>query len=141
MKPFILILASLTASVITYGQTVSFTYDDSGNRISRITIGLKSTSGATDDSNSNEPFQDRVGDHSILIYPNPVESEINIEIEGIEENPDASISIIDQGGRLVLKKDNIGRSNTINLSHLPSGNYFMLIRLDSVSTKWTIVKE
>jgi YD repeat-containing protein len=120
MKHFILFMAGIAASVITYGQTVNFAYDDSGNRISRTTIVLKSTSGATNESNSNEPFLDRMGDHSIFIYPNPVESELNVEIEGLEDNSDASISIIDQGGRLILHEDNLGRSNTINLSHLPS---------------------
>jgi len=142
MKRTILLLVALFTSVIIYGQTtVSFTYDDSGNRTSRNTIGLKSTSETAEEANSTEPFSDKIGEHAVLIYPNPVESELLIEIERLEENTYAEISLFDQGGRLVLTRDKITSSNTINLSHFSAGTYLMIIRLGSDKTKWTIVKE
>jgi YD repeat-containing protein len=138
---FILLVVSFT-SVFVYGQTtVSYTYDNSGNRTSRNTIGLKSTSGATEEANSTGSFSDQIGEHAVLIYPNPVKSELLIEIQGLEETTYAEISLFDQGGRLVLTRDKIISSNTINLSHLAAGTYVMIIRLGSDKTKWTIVKE
>lgn len=141
MKHSTLLLACLLISAFSYGQTVSFRYDNSGNRTSRTTIVLKSTATAQEESTSSEPFADQLGEHSILIYPNPVESELTVEIRGLEENSDAAISLFDQGGRLMMIKENLGHNNIIDLSNLSPGNYFMVIRLGSDNTKWTIVKE
>jgi YD repeat-containing protein len=142
MKHTIFFLAVLCAGIQSYGQTtVSFNYDDSGNRTSRTTIGMKSTAGNTDASTSQESFSAQVGEHSILIYPNPVEMELTIEIQGLEENEAAKISVFDQNGRLVLTQENIVSSNKVNLSDLARGTYFMIISLGSTDKKWTIVKE
>ena len=141
MKSCTLLLACLLFSAFSSGQTVSFRYDNSGNRTSRTTIVLKSTATAQKESTSSEPFADQLGEHSILIYPNPVESELTVEIHGLEENSDAAISLFDQGGRLIMIKENLVYNNIIDLSNLSPGNYFMVIRLGSDNTKWTIVKE
>lgn len=141
MKHSTLLLACLLISAFSYGQTVSFKYDNAGNRTSRTTIVLKSTATAQEESTSSEPFTDQLGGHSILIYPNPVESELTVEIRGLEENSDAGISLFDQGGRLMMIKENLDHNNIIDLSNLSPGNYFMVIRLGSDNAKWTIVKE
>jgi YD repeat-containing protein len=142
MRQLIFLLAILFVDVITYSQTTGFKYDNSGNRTSRTTtIGLKSTLGTSENVQSPDSFTDELGTHAILIYPNPVESDLIIEIQEFDENADAVIAIYDQGGRLVMTLDKIVSSNTINLSNLTYGTYFLTIRLGSDITRWTIVKE
>ena len=142
MKYSLLFLTLFYVFIQASGQsTVSFTYDNSGNRTSRTTIVLKSTATAQEDSSSSEPYADQLGEHSILIYPNPVESELTVEIRGLEENSDAVISLFDQGGRLMLIRGNAQGSNTLDLSNLSAGTYFMIIRLGVSESRWTIVKE
>jgi hypothetical protein len=141
MKDVFLLLVAACTSVFTYGQTVSFRYDNSGNRTSRTTITLKSASSSEDETKPEESFSDQVGEHGIVIYPNPVENELTVEIQGLDEKTDASITLFDQGGRLVLKQDKATNSNLLGLSHLSPGTYFMTIRVGSDSTKWKIVKE
>jgi len=141
MKYAIFLLVFLFTSVLTYGQTVSFRYDNSGNRTSRTTITLKSTALSEDETKPKESYSDQIGEHGIVIYPNPVENELTVEIQRLDEETDASITLFDQGGRLVLKQDKAMSSNLLSLSHLSPGTYFMIIRVDTNNTKWKIVKE
>ena len=127
--------------MLVCGQTVSYIYDNSGNRTSRTTITLKSTSAPADETKPSETYSDQIGEHSILIYPNPVENELTVEIQGLEENAEAVITLYDQGGRLVLTEDKATGSTVLNLSHLSPGTYFMNIHIGDGTTKWKIIKE
>lgn len=142
MKHLFLLFIAISAIVTASGQSVRFSYDKSGNRTSRTsTITLKSTSSSEDQAKLVETFADQVGEHGIKIYPNPVTTELTVEIQGMDENIDASISIIDQAGRLVISQIKATGSNLIDLSRLSPGNYFMVIRVGNQNTKWNIVKE
>ena len=142
MKSAILFLTIFCAGLYTYGQTtVNYNYDRSGNRTSHKTISFKSTSTTSNETQSSESLSEQIGSHDILIYPNPVQSNIIVEIQGMSESTLARISIVDQGGRLVLVRENISGRNTLDLSNLPTGTYFLIIYLDDGNTQWTIVKE
>jgi YD repeat-containing protein len=142
MKHFIVLLVASFTSLISYGQTtVSFTYDDSGNRTSRNTIGLKSASSTEEEKTFPESFSEQLGDQTILIYPNPVESELTVNIQGYEANSSVDISVYDKGGRLVMNQVITSDKSILNLSYLPSGNYFMNIRIGNKATQWKIVKD
>src|SRR4030042_7060296 len=106
MKTIILLLGILCTGILSFGQTkVSYGYDDSGNRISRTTINLKSatqsattsTSETKDRIEGETPYSNRVGEYNVLIYPNPVKSELIIDIQGLEDNINATITIYDKG--------------------------------------------
>ncbi|MFW5945181.1 MAG: T9SS type A sorting domain-containing protein [Bacteroidota bacterium] len=59
------------------------------------------------------------------IYPNPVRSELHVDIE--ENNyRDYSCSIFDVQGRAVVKERRLKR--TLNLEHLPAGMYLLKLR-------------
>ena len=138
---FIQLLAVLICSVACGQTVVSYSYDNSGNRTSRKIILLKSTSSSEGQAQQDEPFSDQVGEHGIIIYPNPVTSELTVEIQGLDEDVDASLSLVDQGGHLVLKQDHVTGSNLLGLSHVAPGTYILIIRVNTGSTTWKIIKE
>ena len=138
---FIQLLAVLICSVACGQSVVSYSYDNSGNRTSRKTIALKSTSSSEGQSQQDEPFSDQIGKHSIMIYPNPVTSELTVEIQGLDEDADASISLVDQGGHLLLKQDHATGSNLLNLSQCAPGTYILIICVDTGTTRWKIIKQ
>src|SRR4030043_2386565 len=134
MKTLILLLGILCTGILSFGQTkVSYGYDDSGNRISRTTINLKSatqsattsTSGAKDRIEGESPNSDRVGEYNVLIYPNPVKSELIISIQDLADNTYATITIYDQSGRLILTQNKTTAGTTLNLSQISPGDYYM----------------
>jgi hypothetical protein len=70
-----------------------------------------------------------------------VRTELSVVIQGLEESLDASITLFDQGGRFILKEENVSGSNLLNLQHLSPGTYFMIIQVGNDSTRWKVVKE
>jgi len=152
--------ATLTLLLLTimsaksYSQssdTVKYSYNDSGSRLSRIIVlgegggkGIQQTDLSKKDSKEqeieSETFNDQIGNNSVLIYPNPATSDITVEINGLEENDGDIIYLYDQTGRLVQTHSEVTRSNSLNLSGLPAGIYFMVIKLKSGISKWSIIK-
>lgn len=124
-------------------STVNFTYDYSGNRTSRAVINLKSTSSSFEAQTDSveESFSEKLGDYDILVYPNPVESELTIEIHELDEYADASTTLFDQGGRLIMIREITPGHNKLDLSYLSAGSYYMVIRVGGKESRWTIVKE
>jgi hypothetical protein len=128
---------------------ISYKYDLSGNRTSKNIISLKSATGSSSPSTPEQPansvpedpYKDNVGGHTILIYPNPVESELTINIDGLEENTKGTIKVFDQSGRLVLIKEQPLESNTLDFKALSSGSYFVNITIDGKITRWKIIKQ
>ena len=133
-------------------DSVKFSYDASGNRISRLLIlgggGSKGSENndlikpeITEEQLKGDNFYDQIGDHSILVYPNPAKYIVNVEIKGYEETENGRISIFDQTGKLLLTKTSLTGTNSISMAHFSSGVYFMVIQLNSGNARWTIIKE
>lgn len=141
MKHILLFFVVFYLSVISYGQIVNYAYDNSGNRTSRTVTLSKSILTDRDSSKSQEKITEQIEDQSIIVYPNPVREEINVEISGYDESRESSITVIDQGGRILINQVQVSNRNTLNLSRYPTGVYFMIIRLGNNKTKYTIIKE
>jgi Secretion system C-terminal sorting domain len=143
MKQLFMLLVFLFTSLSSFSQNAKFWYDASGNRTSRKKlIEFKSEAGFNSDNKKPvETFNDTIGETTILIFPNPVESQISIEIQGLEEDNGDMISLIDQTGRTVLKLQEVTNINTLDISDVKPGIYFMVIKLKSGTTKWNIIKK
>ena len=142
-------------SIKSYSQssnTVKYSYNASGSRLSRIIVlgegdgkGTQQSDLVKKDSKEevikSETFTDQIGNNSILIYPNPATSVITVEINGLEENKGDIIFLYDQTGRLVQTLSVVTYNNTLDLSNLPAGIYFMVIKLKNGITKWSIIKQ
>jgi hypothetical protein len=141
MKHFLILTAIFYLHSISYGQVVNYAYDNSGNRTSRTVTVSKSMLTKRDTSNINtDKIIEQIGEKSIVVYPNPVSEEVNVEITGYDENLDGSITLIDQGGRLIFQKPHLSSVNTFNLSRYSKGVYFMIIKIGANETKYTIIR-
>ena len=123
-------------------QAIYFGYDAAGNRISR-SITLEKSTAQHENENHFEPqeFKDKLDNHDILIYPNPVKSELTVNIPSLDDNEYATISLYDQSGRMVYYNDRATGHNTISFSAINSGVYFMKIMMKDKSVEWKVVKE
>jgi hypothetical protein len=123
-------------------QTVYYSYDSVGNRTARSLSLLKSTAQEGNAEQPEQPeFKDEVGGQDILIYPNPVQSELIVKIPGLEENEYASISVYGQGGNLLYRNEKATKDNSISFSGFSAGIYYMKIQAGEESVQWKIVKE
>jgi len=139
----ILVLTGIMSKLsYSHAQTIYFGYDAAGNRISRSITLQKSTS-QHENENQFEPqeFKDQLGNHDILIYPNPVTSELIVKIPSLSDNEYATISLFDQSGRMVYRNDRATGHNTISFSGMNAGVYYMKIMMKENSVEWKVVKE
>ena len=133
-----------------HAQTIKYTYDTSGNRLSREKVinmsRLKSYSGVSGTSEvataELPKFQDELSDMKITIYPNPTNGLLKVDITGGNIPSNAKIYLYNALGALVCQLVGIAGSNTVDISAHPAGAYVMRIVLgnNNIST-WKIIKE
>lgn len=143
------ILVGLLAAVLTletaHAQTsYGFTYDASGNRLTRAVILLKSATIPTDSISAKEiktPLDDQIGLQKTRIYPNPTKGLLRIDLPELTEH-EAIIRLHDSNGRLIIQQTGVESNNELNLSAYPSGMYIMSIQIGKDNRKeWKIIKE
>jgi len=143
MKKTGILLAFLTIYIFSYGQTINYGYDSSGNRTDRY-IGLKSTRSSDNKVNEKQgeqSYSDQLGDLDIKIYPNPNKGELIIEIKNMPDDVKGWIGIFSISGKLVFKQTELVNSNIVNLSSAENGMYILRIVVGDNITEWKILKE
>jgi len=143
MKKLIVLLLVASGFAISYAQnTVYFDYDESGNRTWRsLEMPPEGKSTADKDSKNQQEFKDQIDGKDILIYPNPVTSELTIEIPSLEDDEFASLTLYDQNGRLIYRNDHATVSNTLSVADQLPGIYYLNIRIGENTIQWKIIKK
>ena len=82
--------------------------------------------GLTTDYDVVYKINNTLGQHTILIYPNPASGSINIE-----NAKDADVSILNEAGQIRLTQKKIGKLETIYIPGLKNGLYFVKLSKDN----------
>lgn len=138
-----LLVVVLFSASVQAQTSFRFTYDDSGNRVSRAVISLKSASITSDTlqaKQAKKPLEDQVGLQKTRIYPNPTKGLLRIEFPGLAEQG-TSIRVFDSNGRLIIQKTGAETENELDLSAYPPGFYILTIRSGQEKKEWKIIKE
>ena len=72
---------------------------------------------------------------NILVYPNPSADKINFSIEGLNQSKISQIRFLSAEGKESLSLENPNQLNGIDISHLPSGVYFIELTLNETDSK------
>lgn len=124
-----------------FAQNISYRYDNSGNRIERKLIELKSSSKSDGVDQQEEIFEESLPGLEIKIYPNPTEGHLMVTISPLDDAPEGKITITKLDGRMVLTKKVEGPSTSLNLSDQPTGYYIMTIAVGTETSVWKILKK
>ena len=146
------IVCFLCCDQVQSQNQVTFGYDLSGNRISRViklTSLLRSTEETNEELNeesTEEPVvqeihSEMLKDFSVLIYPNPTKGELTVKIQGLSEEKTANLRLYSAVGSLILQKTGVYDTEHLNISNQPSGIYVLKIISGDSSTDWKIIKE
>lgn len=120
----------------SFGQNVSYAYDEAGNRVKReIVLQTRAVEEST-----NENYSEMVDDRNIRIYPNPTEGQLTVEVTGEGE---CQYDIYDISGHQVLTTRSSSGRVTLNISSRPNGLYILRITTGEGghSTAWKIIKK
>jgi hypothetical protein len=148
MKYYIIPL-SLVLFVALAGHaqtTISFGYDDSGNRNLREVISLKSATtqkgAATDEQDdlTGTSTESLVGMNKVRIYPNPTRGVLRIDFPALM-NQKAMLTVYGSNGRVLINQQAYGNNTEIDLSNYPGGFYIMRIVIGQEQKEWKILKD
>ncbi len=153
MKYLILTLVAtvMTITAVSAQQTtVSYAYDDNGNRISRVINLLKDAATPNNDPSQelapelsnmeDKALTDKFDKAIINIYPNPTSSSITIAMEDITEQP-IQIRIVSTNGALIYEGLlRHTQQHKIDMSPYASGNYHLILSRQDKSINWLIIK-
>lgn len=162
-KLIILVFFILTKHSLV-GQTISYTYDANGNRISRtyeveeLQSGsfsfptnpeflkqiAKKGSGSEEEEfmKSKEPEEvlPEEGEIKTLIYPNPTKGLIKVEVTNMPQQSKNEMRLYDLSGAEMFVKRNFEHSSELDLSHLKNGIYVLRIKIDNQLFDWKVIK-
>lgn len=116
---------------------INYAYDNAGNRISRnrtSTLNKKGSGDTLNFINSSIPDDNKHQSESvniktyIVIYPNPVSHKLNVKLHLNNEVNLNQYSLIDMFGRVVLTHESFRQEETIDISGLADGVYFLHVK-------------
>lgn len=133
---FFVAIQAKAAQPIASADTVSYGYDQAGNRISRGVIVLKSTK-------VDQPikYQDNLGKTKITICPNPNGGQFKLSVTGITTKANMKITLYNISGELVYKNFLPPQSIEIDISNQPNGMYILHLVVGNKKKTWKIIKE
>ena len=131
----------LTTSSFTnnvHADRIVYSYDEAGNRVqSEKEIILRSIGRTTD----IKIYNDSLSQARIIIYPNPTQGDLKIDIVGIDNFDHTELKVISLNSVVITSVNQLSASNEVDLTNYPNGTYLLIIRLNDDTTTWKIIKE
>lgn len=145
MKSTVLICLGILAAIHSnslVAQTVTFSYDNAGNRISRTLQteqgGLKSL-GRTDTIVIEDDISEELPNAETRIFPNPTDGVMTIEFYPDDEEQ-YIVSVHNISGYMLLQQQIAPGENVIDISLNPPGTYLITIYSKYKRKKWNVQK-
>lgn len=136
----LIIIAFTIHSCVAIGQTISFRYDDSGNRTLRdLAKSIVKSNGISED-NDQLPILKSLDESTICIYPNPTKGILLMEVTKLEGEC-ITFFLADLNGKVLLEKEISEPSTTIDISDKSSGTYILRIKSGAEYAEWKIIKQ
>jgi len=120
---------------------LTFTYDASGNRISR-TSAVERNAKITDQNQQNGFVTDSTLTNNVItIYPNPTAGHLAIDIKNLKETQKVSLLVLDLKGQVLMNKSGLSALTDLDITSYPSATYVLRIMIDKKDTEWKIIKK
>lgn len=152
----VIIMALMLCSQKSIAQLftkIKYEYDATGNRWQRRVIFNqptlnKTTQGdttSTDTANAIKPYKetmiDTFGLKQIIVYPNPTEGMMQINIESLTPSPLlGSIKVYNMQGSTMYINNVLQNQNVLDLTALASGNYLLKLDVNRQIKTYQIIK-
>lgn len=148
---FFFSLLMLSALGLAAQQEFSYSYDESGNRILRQIIYLRTTpidfieadKGGLIQSQNQESLAvtTSMENGNVAIYPNPTKGVLRVEFQEWQGELEGKLILIGASGQILHSSNALSLANTIDLRKEASGTYYLKIKLKGESREWTIIKK
>ena len=148
---FLTPLFAMVALIYGQAQTVSYGYDNAGNRTSR-TIVLPPESAVADSTmiaeafnkeayEEEDLFKETLGERQVIIYPNPNGGRFAVEIQHMGNMREGYLRLFNHSGQQVYMVRITAPLTEVDISNSPNGTYILKIILDGEAGTWQVVKQ
>ena len=120
----------------TQGQSYSFSYDESGNRISRQMIQVQQMPAYKPSSSSQKLIDDRI--ESIKIVPTP--ESVLITTGDTRAEDIVEIQLVDISGKVYLSIQEVQTPHTIDMIGFPPNTYILRCLYRGEEYNWKLIK-
>ena len=138
----ILLLIAISSTFPLMSQIISFEYDQSGNRILREVIYLKTIDTENSDTSDYKSHQAEYLDNSIItISPNPNGGKFNVKVSSSNSKGKFEIYVHTIIGAQIYENKNASNLNEIDISKCENGTYILTLILGEERKSWKIIKQ
>ena len=149
MKIKILITAIilLMGSGFAFSQSISFTYDEAGNRLTReleikkINPNNNSDSGDEQKSSYASVETITINDVEVTISPNPNGGKFEVSIRNPGKQPNVKIYLHTMLGKQIYSSEQVQPITTINITNRKNGTYILTVIVNGTKENWKVIKQ
>lgn len=153
MKIYLLPIISLFLiihSSSAQNKVYEYDYDDSGNRISRTVVYLRTTQsgGSSADASIKQQTVQKNPDGvkgeltstSISLFPNPTSSMVQVRFEksGIQTE---EARILNANGQVLYREQNLSGNFLLPFNDLAAGTYFIWLKINGKVERYQVVRQ
>ena len=140
---FVMIIFVFVVHTKSHSQmySVTFAYDDNGNRVSRVITFTDEYRSNISDTTYSESLTDNISGCEISIYPNPTTENVYLKIASFEEDKEIIVTLYSPLGIRRESKKISSEMMGFDLSGLSSGTYIMELYDGKERITWKIIKE
>ncbi len=125
-------------------QTLTYYYDETGNRTEKVIVLQKSASVSSTDNKVIEEKEISSKGFNVLLYPNPTDGILKVETNSYGDDEAGSsqlqIEVYDLAGRVIINTPaNIGLT-LVDLGNHADGTYIMIMKYGERTSRWKIIK-
>lgn len=142
MKKIVFTITICLIGLLAHGQqNLSYSYDAAGNRTNRtVVVGAQIISGQENQETTNPVYIDSLDGKELAIRPGQRNAALTISLKEFAQSSRGSIHLMDDRGKLLMKKTISGGSTILKLDDLSTGTYTMRILLNRHSSVWKLVR-
>jgi len=138
---FIVVTITVLYPLGISAQTVSFEYDNAGNRVLRDVIYLQPTIVDTNNIKQAEVYKEMLGETIVTISPNPNGGRFSVKMEGFDlENP-PQMYLHSISGTMIYENRNASILTVIDISNRENGTYILSLVVGTERKTWKIIKQ
>ena len=139
-----ILLLLLLAAFALQGETqntVTYTYDQAGNRLSRTIIFAPMNAKRNHQSTDNVVLKETLGERTIKVFPNPTRGALGIEIQGGDPKHEIRLMIYSGAGAVLYNQPATEGLNPIDMTQYTQGWYVLRVVAGTEKIEYKIVKE
>ena len=138
MKKLLLLHIIFFSSTLS-AETITYSYDKAGNRITREIVIEKMSMPPLEDT-PTDISETKIND-SVNVYPNPTYGEVNVEVNGYDYNDNCELYLFNMSGHEILRMEVQSTMTNFDISDSADGIYILQILLNGNSYTWKIIKK